>query len=382
MPTTAVAHTSSPLSGVERIAALDALRGVAVILMVQQHLGAWFWNIPWRNMDRLFHDHPIMLSFNALGGGAAPLFTLLAGAGTVFLLNRTHASDFLSMGRGLTLVLLGLGLNLAAPFWFSSGSWYILHLIGTGYLLTPLWRRLPTGALLLTELMFAFSTPLVQALWGTPEALSNARMGDMSHPGGFLRLALVEGHFPILPWMAMFIAGIIAGRWLVAGKARLIAVAGTVHLIAGATLATWGVWVDPAKGSWAERAFTLTARFYPCYLPLFLILCAVSLITTFLWAVPLRPAISRGNPLVSLGRTSLTILLVHVIVFKQVFQMVGAYKQLSTTLTAFSILSVIVVFGAVAHLWKRSGFRYGAEWLLRQTDKLTGKIAVVPDTEK
>ena len=70
---------SSSTAKPRRLLALDALRGIAVFLMIEQHMGVWLWQGPGRGEVRL--DYPLLVGFNALGGMAAPLFVSLAGGG-------------------------------------------------------------------------------------------------------------------------------------------------------------------------------------------------------------------------------------------------------------------------------------------------------------
>ncbi|MCA9712207.1 MAG: DUF1624 domain-containing protein, partial [Myxococcales bacterium] len=63
-----------------RLHALDALRGIAVFLMIEQHVGIWLWEGPGAGERQL--DYPLLVGFNALGGMAAPLFVSLAGVGS------------------------------------------------------------------------------------------------------------------------------------------------------------------------------------------------------------------------------------------------------------------------------------------------------------
>ena len=60
-----------------RLYGLDAMRGLAVLLMIEQHLGVWLWKGPARGMRHM--DYPILAGFNALGGGAPPRWVTRAG---------------------------------------------------------------------------------------------------------------------------------------------------------------------------------------------------------------------------------------------------------------------------------------------------------------
>jgi uncharacterized membrane protein len=55
----------------ERISYIDALRGLAVIFMVQQHLQGWFWNENWISYALEFPRHPVMVALNFCGNFAA-----------------------------------------------------------------------------------------------------------------------------------------------------------------------------------------------------------------------------------------------------------------------------------------------------------------------
>ena len=48
-----------------RLLELDGLRGIALVLMVQQHLGVWLWR---GVVDGTHAQHPVFLAINASGG--------------------------------------------------------------------------------------------------------------------------------------------------------------------------------------------------------------------------------------------------------------------------------------------------------------------------
>ena len=74
----------------QRNLGMDALRGLAVLLMIEQHVGIWLWKgaLPGESS----WDYPFLLAFNALGGGAAPLFIALAGMGSSIFVYRRLAA--------------------------------------------------------------------------------------------------------------------------------------------------------------------------------------------------------------------------------------------------------------------------------------------------
>lgn len=95
---------------------LDALRGLAALLMVTQHVNYWLNGQP--------HGSGIGRMIGALGGLAAPIFVTLAGLVAVLSLERHPDCDKISMIRGLLLMGLGFVLNLLTPHWFSPHSFF------------------------------------------------------------------------------------------------------------------------------------------------------------------------------------------------------------------------------------------------------------------
>jgi peptidoglycan/LPS O-acetylase OafA/YrhL len=83
------------------------------------------------------------------------------------------------------------------------------------------------------------------------------------------------------------------------------------------------------------------------------------------WLETRRP-LAHGHPLVTLGRASLSLLMLHVVLFREASRPIHWWRNLPAELA----LTVIFVFLALAlvgsRLWQRVGYRYGAEWLLRK----------------
>lgn len=185
-----------------RLLSVDMLRAFAIILMVVVHfmenLSGAMWN---------------------LSGLSAPLFTFLTGISyQVWLRTRESAgvdSDDISrttIRRGLFLFTLGIVFNIVVWLPADVFNWDILTLIGVGYLLFNIVRHFPLGvALLMIGCAFTLAPMLrvfsdYPAYWthGYFDCDVNAREATL----GFL----VNGFFPIFPWILYPLAGFVTGR--------------------------------------------------------------------------------------------------------------------------------------------------------------------------
>lgn len=348
-----------------RLYSLDALRGIAVFLMLEQHMGIWLWTGPARGERTL--DYPLLVGFNALGGMAAPLFVSLAGVGSaLFAAAGRPRTDITLVRRGLTLMLFGLALNLLTPSWFTWGSWFVLHMMGFAMALAPLWRRLPSWALLVGCAAVLTSTVAVQLWLDTPIPLSNPRMRDTSLPGGPLRLALAEGQFPILPWLTFYLAGTCAGRWISSGRVGRIALLGLAFGAVGG-IGRLLVWQRVVTHEWLRRGFELHLGFYPASVAIVgMLLGGALLLIAFVAWVEDKRSLGAGNPLVALGRISLTLLMLHVVLFRELSRPIDWWRGLSASTTLVVIFSFVALSLLAARYWQRVGYRFGAEWLLRK----------------
>lgn len=347
-----------------RILAFDALRGIAVFLMIEQHVGIWLWQGPGRGQTQA--DFPLLVGFNALGGMAAPLFVTLAGMGSALMAAvGGPRTDVLLVRRGLVLMLFGLALNFLTPSWFSWGSWFVLHMMGFAMALGPVWRRLPTPALLLSCGAVLVGTVAAQLWLDTPIPLHNERMEDTSLPGGPLRLALAEGQFPILPWLCFYLAGFVAGRWVHAGRIDRVVVLG---LGFAATAGVGRALLASGVGHpWVTRGFELHLGFYPASVAIVGLLLggALLLVALVAWLETRRP-IGEDNPLVTLGRASLTLLMLHVVLFRELSRPVHCWRNLPADVTLAVIFAFVLLAAVGTRLWQRLAYRGGAEWLLRK----------------
>jgi uncharacterized membrane protein len=253
------------VSTTDRVASIDALRGLAMMGLVLVH--AILYLTSTTDTDNLVY---VVFVF-VLGDVGAALFTMLVGASFVLSERRQagvagRAIVLRAVVRGLFLVAAGMLVSIVTTGPVSVFEWDILPLIGVASIVVALVRRVPSWALVLTCAAIALLSPLVRSLtgylqwWGgamTPEpnmpieGLLLNPIGDFA-PGldamAALWTAVSTGWFPIFPWLMFPLLGMVLGRQLADRRpqaVRLWLSSGGVLLVAGLTTAT----VTAANGS-------------------------------------------------------------------------------------------------------------------------------------
>lgn len=349
-----------------RIISLDILRGIAVVLMVQQHTGFWFWNNK-GSIVASMGEYPLMVIINGLGALAAPLFILLSGTGAA-LLSASGAEPKIFFKRGIIIIFFGYLLNLLTPSWFSPGSWYVLHLIGTGIILTPLISKISQRWLFFSAVLIIAAAPLFLTCLSMPRYFGNEQMASCAGFGDVMLHAFVSGNFPVFPWLALFISGFASGRLIKSGsygkiiKASLFTAASALILV---LIKYSGLpFVNSPLG---ERIFFINFTMYPSYPIQFLFLSFLALVSLYACLRFTRGVdLSDKNILALTGRVSLTIFMLHIIIIRNVIVHSRYWKSFSAMESSALQVAVLLFIFAAVILWEKIEFKFGFEWLLRR----------------
>lgn len=349
-----------------RLTLFDALRGLAVFGMIHQHVGIWLWRGPDPGQSRL--DYPFLIAFNSFVVFLLPVLFALSGLGAAMMCRRADRPglDGQLVRRGLVLYAFGIAVNLATPSWFSWGSFFALHLMGAGIALSPIWRRLSDRGLWIVAAVCLAALPLLERALDIPAELTNPEMRDTSLPGGALRLAIVGSQYSIVPWMSAFVLGFWAGRAVMAGRLRQIVQVGAVVFAIGA-LGFLGVVVTGAEEpSLLWTAFRLQLGWFPPSIAIVALLLGPAL-AILAGAAKLQPRwnLADDHPLVTLGRISLTVFIVHAPLFRELSRPLGIWSALGPGATMAVVLGFTAVAILASQAWARVDYRYGAEWWMR-----------------
>lgn len=186
------------MSQTSRIAHIDSLRGVAVLLMVMVHAAA-----TWNPFDG---DQETILAYlvSGLGGLAAPLFVILFGWG----LFRSKLNFKARIFQSTFLILCQILVNLSSPHLFNPLTPGILSLMAVITILFPLIEYVLIKLNNNTIIIITLFTLLFQILMPEIQGSSNwdERISDKSI-STILSNLILTGTYPLFPWFLFALLG-------------------------------------------------------------------------------------------------------------------------------------------------------------------------------
>lgn len=293
----------------------------------------------------------------ALQGRAAGTFVFLAGIGASLGSARARNSGDAVARRSARTLLLRRGAFLFVLGCLFLGVWPadILHFygvylaLGAGLLFAS--RRVLVAAALASALGgLAF---LVLGNWSAHWNFAELRYLGLWTPWGFLRNLFLDGWHPVLPWFALYLAGMLVGRAPLtdARWRRRILMGAGVALFALELCAELGAPSGIETPGWNALLATTCIPPTPAYL---LAACATALLVV-LGSCELAERLPARwlRPLEATGRLALSFYLGHVLLGLGTLE---SLDRLEGQSLAFAVLASLVFFaGAVAFacVWTR-----------------------------
>jgi uncharacterized membrane protein len=325
----------------KRLTFLDALRGVAILLMIVDHAYDWW-------LSETGQATVLARRAEFLGTLAAPLFLVLVGIGLSLSGRRAADSGHTTRAvavhlarRGAALVLLGYAVNLLVFFEGDNPAdlWAVdvLHTIGVS-----LWLSIP--------LLRARGPVVVGAMLGV--AVLGQMAGQWTLPrwlAAYLTGAGGTGYFPLLLWLPFVYLGLITGRQLSrrGRNGRLMAA------LSGAGLGLMAL-TPVIRPDWGYR--------HPR--PMFVLFAAAIVFwlmaLMWVWTVKWQRFGLAIRALSTMGRTSLMIYVLHHLVGYRLFWLFGwvsgrswrgDYGVFSPAAATALLLALIGLMIAGGHLW-------------------------------
>ena len=327
---------------------VDVVRGLAILTMVAANVGGM----------ALEEPHPFW--FRLYGTFAAPLFIMMSGMMVVRTAAATDRGLKYYLVRGGMVMLVGVLLDIIVWQIYPFISVDVLYLIGLSLPIAYLAARTPAVCQWGAALGIVVATPMLQYALGYadfPREITLA--GDLTQAPNHVSVLnhwLVDGWFPVFPWLAFSLFGAALGglraRSNSAAGFATIRGAGAAFVVLAGGIFLW--WQNP--GALLTRQ-GYSELFYPPTIGYILTAAGVAILAFSF--VDLKPALFLYAPLQALGEASLFMYILHLTVGEYVILPITGKNDRVEFLTIYVVLMAVLI--AVAY-----GLRLGrAQWRSR-----------------
>jgi uncharacterized membrane protein len=300
----------------ERVAAIDATRGIAMILMTLDHASSAF------NAGRLTGDgaamlrpgpiDPLQFAVRWVTHVCAPAFLLLAGMALALSIARRQARGDSGWSIDRDLLVRGLLLIVLEVCWMS-WAWklelgevrlQVLYAIGASMIAMVALRRLPPIAVLLLAVALLFGS----------EALAHRLDREHVIAAGLVTGGRFSAHmvlYPVLPWLGFMALGFYLGGEIAAQRLRtwrpwgVLAIACAVSFVAIRAGNGYGNF-DMLRGDDSLIAWLRLSKYPPSASYAAITLALVFAMLALFWRV------ASPRPLIVLGQAALFFYVLHV----------------------------------------------------------------------
>ena len=355
-----------------RVATIDWMRGLVMVLMVVDHASMAF------DAHHLSHDSAQYPDATTMALPAAefftrwmthlcaPTFVFLAGTALALSIERRVLKGADAWSIDKNILIRGFVIALIDPTLISFGSgWWtfsVLTAIGVSMMCMSAVRRLPTWALISFGAgWLVFGEVITGWCWsppGNPSVLAAFLVAPYSAPGLSIK-------YPVIPWLAIMTLGWVFGRHLIRHAAGLSAVSGKKVLwwSGGAALAIFAIvrgfnaygnmFLPRADGSWQQ--WLHVSKYPPSLTYAALELGILFLCLAFLRTIEPKIGVRQNGPFFVFGQTAMFFYLVHRLAFEIPATYFGL-RGVAGLGTTWLVGIVMLVLMYPACLWYR-GFK-------------------------
>jgi len=365
----------------QRVACVDWMRGLVMVLMVIDHAAMAF-NHYHLDKDSAMYPDASLIDLPAaefftrwITHLCAPSFVFLAGTALALSVERRVMKGMNAWAIDKGILIRGAIIALLDPTLISlgSGRWtfQVLLAIGVSMMLMAPLRRLPTWGLLSLSLgWMAFGEIVTGWVWNPP--------GSSSIPAAFLVATYGSPHiivkYPIIPWLAIMMLGWVFGRHLirfaagqstVSGK-QVLWVSGVAGLLIFAVvrgIAGYGdMFLHRTDNSWQQ--WLHVSKYPPSLTYCSLELGILFLCLALLRMLETRIGVRENGVFYVFGQTAMFYYLVHRLVFETLATYFGlrGFDGIAATYGAAAIM-IVALYPLC--LWYRSFKRAHPQSILK-----------------
>jgi uncharacterized membrane protein len=383
-------------AGSGRIISIDVLRGFALIGMVMVHFMIYFGN------DAAVGTWPYFILNHVLGDWGAACFLMLMGMSQI--ISKKKITDYTLLFKQALLrgaYLFVVGLLMLALAWGPQQIWQwdILTLMGFATIVLFFCRFLPSWSIVAISGLVMAVTPWIRgagdfiSTWGGRfihvPVISKYLPGILLDPAKEYQVIwtpakivkgfLLEGYFPVLPWIVFPLIGFVIGRRIAAGKLKKdlpFLAAGSIILVASGTLLALMGRTRPENS--IIKGFIAPFSFYPDSFSMILFQLGMATlafsILYFCYDI-LKKDRAKLSPLQRMytrtSRFSLTFYFLHYQLIGWtllVVYLVSGHYLISELMGAYPALlcgaAAVITLEGLIFFWEKKGGKYSLEWFL------------------
>ncbi|HNH61774.1 MAG TPA: heparan-alpha-glucosaminide N-acetyltransferase domain-containing protein, partial [Cyclobacteriaceae bacterium] len=211
---------ASPLAQKQRIASIDLVRGIVMIIMALDHARDFFHvDANLFNPTDLTQTTTLLFFTRWITHFCAPTFVFLSGLSAGLSLQRKSKKElsWFLVTRGLWLVIVELTImrfGFTFNFYYDITFFEVIFTIGASMMVLSALVFLPQQAILGIGLLLIFGHDALSAIRFTPED-SGFTIWTLAVQPGFIALDASHGIFvsyPVIPWLGIMLAGFGAAR--------------------------------------------------------------------------------------------------------------------------------------------------------------------------
>lgn len=350
----AASDVTPTIAGTDRYAFLDVARGLAVVGMIYMHF------VPAETLGSGIERAATGLAA-MLEGKAAALLCVLAGIAWEIQARRGAHSRWYVPRRAFALLVAGVGFHILA--WPTE----MLVPLALMMVLAAVLRRMGERAMVVAIAGLLVLAPVVPALLGNyveaDWAEDGSHLADSEIGWVTLRALLVDGNYPLLPWLAFPLVGMLmASRWSGSrSNKRWFGTALAVFVVSQIAV----LWVNWSADTVGDLAAYLGSTWVPTSAPFVVVAgsSAVAIVGGLAWWLKSRRPAWVGSALAVLGRASLTHYILHIcLVFVPLRATLG-HEDWSVRVGVAAFAAYIVLAVPLTKLWFRKFQRGPAESL-------------------
>ncbi len=373
---------------IKRYHAIDILRTIAIIGMIQVHIVEWL-------SGYIDYQSPFYQFSMLVGSFPAAMFTFLVGMSLFISVKRQEDGGVdpgliadRNLRRGVAIFFFGLLFLIFVWMPEEVFAWDILTLIGASLLVLFPLRKLSTKALLTIAIFVVVASPFIRQFtdyysywnkWG--EYTTSFEMPEVLI--GFF----ANAYFPLFPWIVFPLIGYVVARACFGNKELhlpgiLLPTGFILVIVSLITIYISSNVYLPEVAAWYISPFT----FYPASTSFLLLAAGINILlfVFFYRFVDLKKTNFEHNPILLFcnrySRYALTAYVVHHALFLWWMIAYNYYKGelfrwtlygyiMPTAQAMLVVLAFIILFYLLIVFWDKRGGRYSLEWWLK---RLTG----------